>query len=98
MVICQVEAGFGHLSGGGRFWSSVRWRQFLVICQVEAGFGHLSGGGRFWSSVRWRQVLVICQVEAVFGHLSGGGSFGRVFQPGHLDPLHTALSDSNSYF
>ena len=37
-------------------------------------------------------IAVFCKKEAAFSHLSGGGTFGRIFQLGHLDLLHTALS------
>ena len=40
---------------------------------------------------------VFCKGEATFSHLSGEGILGRFFQLGHLDLLHTALLDSNTY-
>ena len=42
---------------------------------------------------------VICEEEAVFSHLSCRGSFDRFLSNvGHLELLHTALTDSNSFF
>ena len=42
---------------------------------------------------------VICEGRhATFSHLSCRGCFGRFSQLGHLDLLHTAHSDSNTFF
>ena len=41
---------------------------------------------------------VFCKGEAAFSHQSGGGTFGMFFQLGHVDLLHTALSESNTFF
>ena len=41
---------------------------------------------------------VFCKGEAAFSHLSAGGIFGRFFKVGHLDLLHMAFSESNTFF
>ena len=42
---------------------------------------------------------VFCKGEAAFSHLSGGGTCESFFfQLGHLELLHTAPPDSNTFF
>ena len=41
---------------------------------------------------------VFWKEEAAFSHLPGGGILGSFFQLGHLDLLHTALSESSTSF